>query len=143
MTARLVAARALAGSAGPSWVTLLQSCGAYQAFLRSSRGAIEDQRAVEFLLLDPLFPRSLMCSLVSAERCLDDLAEPSSRGGRADEAHRVLGMIRSELEFAPTAELFEDLYHLMERVQSACSVASEAVTRRYFPRGAVTAWMVS
>ncbi|HZE50078.1 MAG TPA: alpha-E domain-containing protein [Jatrophihabitantaceae bacterium] len=142
MTARLVAARALTGSAGPSWVTLLQSCGAYQAFLRSSRGAIEDARAAEFLLLDPLFPRSLMSSLVSAERCLDDLTEPS-RGDRADQAHRVLGMIRSELEFAPTAELFEDLYHLMERVQSACSVASDAVTRRYFPRGVVTEWAVS
>jgi len=143
MTARLVAARALTGSAGPSWVTLLQSCGAYQAFLRSSRGAIEDARAAEFLLLDPLFPRSLMSSLVSAERCLDDLTEPISRGDRADQAHRVLGMIRSELEFAPTAELFEDLYHLMERVQSACSVASDAVTRRYFPRGVVTEWAVS
>ncbi|HEY3629925.1 MAG TPA: alpha-E domain-containing protein, partial [Jatrophihabitantaceae bacterium] len=143
MTARLVAARALAGSAGPSWVTLLQSCGAYQAFLRSSRGAIEDSRAVEFLLLDPLFPRSLMSALVSAERCLDDLSEPISRGDRADQAHRVLGMIRSELEFAPTAELFEDLYHLMERVQSACSVASDAVTRRYFPHGVVTEWAVS
>ncbi|HEY3714805.1 MAG TPA: alpha-E domain-containing protein [Jatrophihabitantaceae bacterium] len=142
MTARLVAARALTGSAGPSWVTLLQSCGAYQAFLRSSRGAIEDARAAEFLLLDPLFPRSLMSSLVSAERCLDDLTEPI-RGDRADQAHRVLGMIRSELEFAPTAELFEDLYHLMERVQSACSVASDAVTRRYFPRGVVTEWAVS
>jgi uncharacterized alpha-E superfamily protein len=143
MTARLVAARALAGSAGPSWVTLLQSCGAYQAFLRSSRGAIEDSRAVEFLLLDPLFPRSLMSALVSAERCLDDLSQPISRGDRADKAHRVLGMIRSELEFAPTAELFDDLYHLMERVQSACSVASDAVTRRYFPHGVVTAWAVS
>ena len=142
MTARLVAARALTGSAGPSWVTLLQSCGAYQAFLRSSRGAIEDARAAEFLLLDPLFPRSLMSALVSAERCLDDLTEPI-RGDRADQAHRVLGMIRSELEFAPTAELFEDLYHLMERVQSACSVASDAVTRRYFPRGVVTEWAVS
>jgi uncharacterized alpha-E superfamily protein len=143
MTARLVAARALAGRAGPSWVTLLQSCGAYQAFLRSSRGAIEDSRAVEFLLLDPLFPRSLMSALVSAERCLDDLSDPISRGDRADQAHRVLGMIRSELEFAPTAELFEDLYHLMERVQSACSVASDAVTRRYFPHGVVTEWAVS
>jgi uncharacterized alpha-E superfamily protein len=143
MTARLVAARALAGSAGPSWVTLLQSCGAYQAFLRSSRGVIEDQRAVEFLLLDALFPRSLMSALVSAERCLDDLVERTSRGGRADETHRVLGMIRSELEFAPTAVLFEDLYHLMERVQSACSLASDAVTRRYFPHGVVTEWMVS
>jgi uncharacterized alpha-E superfamily protein len=143
MTARLVAARALAGDAGPSWVTLLQSCGAYQAFLRSSRGAIEDSRAVEFLLLDPLFPRSLMSALVSAERCLDDLSDPINRGDRADQAHRVLGMIRSELEFAPTAELFEDLYHLMERVQSACSVASDAVTRRYFPHGVVTEWAVS
>ena len=60
MTARLVASRALAGDHGPSWVTLLSSCGAYQAFLRSSGGAVDDRRAAEFLLLDPLFPRSMM-----------------------------------------------------------------------------------
>ena len=52
-------------------------------------------------------------------------------------------MIRSELEFAPTAELFEDVYHVMERVQSACSAASDAVARRYFPKGVVTAWKAS
>jgi uncharacterized alpha-E superfamily protein len=145
MTARLVAARALAGDAGPSWVTLLQSCGAYQAFLRSAKGAIDDRRSVEFLLLDPLFPRSVMSALVAAERCLDDLAAQhgAAERGRASEAHRVLGMIRSELEFAPTAELFDDVYHVMERVQSACSVASDAVSRRYFPRGVVTAWKAS
>ncbi len=145
MTARLAASRALAGKAGPSWVTLLQSCGAYQAFLRSARGAVDDRRSVEFLLLDPLFPRSLISALVSAERCLDELSglpaiERHMRGG---EAHRVLGMIRSELEFAPTAELFDDIYEVMERVQSACSVASDAVARRYFPRGVVTAWKAS
>ena len=141
MTARLVAARALTGDAGPSWVTLLQSCGAYQAFLRSARGAVDDRRAVEFLLLDPLFPRSLMSALVAAERCLDELGalHGASERGRGSEAHRVLGMIRSELEFAPTAELFEDVYEVMERVQSACSVASDAIARRYFPRGVVTA----
>lgn len=145
MTARLAAARALAGAVGPSWVTLLQSCGAYQAFLRSARGALDDRRAVEFLLLDPLFPRSLLSALVSAERCLDELGGQQSAGdrGRGGEAHRVLGMIRSELEFAPTAELFDDVYHVMERVQSACSVASDAVARRYFPRGVVTSWKVS
>lgn len=148
MTARLVAARALAGDAGPSWVTLLQSCGAYQAFLRSSGGAIDDRRAVEFLLLDQLFPRSLMSALVTAEECLDDLADPGSRlagrgGGGNGEAYRALGMIRSELQFAPAAELFDDLYDLMERVQVACSAASDSITRRYFPRGVVTSWMVS
>jgi uncharacterized alpha-E superfamily protein len=146
MTARLAAARALAGSAGPSWVTLLQSCGAYQAFLRSAQGVIEDDRAVEFLLLDPLFPRSLMSALVAAERCLDELAGlhgALERGRAAGEAHRVLGMIRSELEFTPSAELLDDIYHVMGRVQSACSVASDAVARRYFPRGVVTSWAAS
>jgi uncharacterized alpha-E superfamily protein len=144
MTGRLAAARSLAGTAGPSWVTLLQSCGAYQAFLRSARGVLDDRRAAEFLLLDPLFPRSLLSALVTAERCLDELSHYGvGDRSRGVEAHRVLGMIRSELEFAPTAELFDDVYHVMERVQSACSVASDAVARRYFPRGVVTAWNVS
>ena len=146
MTARLVAARALSGSVGPSWVTLLQSCGAYQAFLRSARGAVEDSRAMEFLLLDPLFPRSLISALLTAEKCLDELDRSGNNGlrhGRAGEASRALGMIRSELEFAPTSELFADVYEVMERVQAACSLCSDAVTRRYFPRDTVTNWLVS
>jgi uncharacterized alpha-E superfamily protein len=124
-------------------VTLLQSCGAHQAFLRSASGLVEDRRAIEFLLLDAIFPRSLISALMAAEKSLDDLSAGADWLGRGSEAHRTLGMIRSELEFAPTAELFDDLYELMERVQSACSAASDAVTRRYFPRGVVTAWAVS
>jgi uncharacterized alpha-E superfamily protein len=147
MTARLAAARALAGTAGPSWVTLLQSCGAYQAFLRSARGAVDERRSAEFLLLDPLFPRSLMSALVAAEQCLDELAlrhnVAASGPGAERRAQRVLGMIRSELEFAPPAELLEDVYQVMERVQSACSVASDAIAQRYFPHAVVTTWAVS
>jgi len=143
MTASLVAARALAGKAAPSWVTLLQSCGAYQAFLRRARGDISDRRAVEFLLLDPTFPRSVMSALVAAEKCLDDLAVPTDRMVRGSEAHRVLGMIRSELEFAPTSVLLGDVYPVMERVQSACSDASDAVTDRFFPANVITGWNAS
>jgi uncharacterized alpha-E superfamily protein len=145
MIARLAAARALAGTAGPSWALLLQSCGAYQAFLRSARGAVDERRAAEFLLLDPIFPRSLMSALVVAEKSLDKLAvrHGIDDRGKAGQATRVLGMIRSELEFAPPAELLEDVYQVMERVQSACSVAGDAVAQRYFPRSVVTSWMVS
>ncbi|SHH48576.1 Uncharacterized conserved protein, Alpha-E superfamily [Jatrophihabitans endophyticus] len=145
MIARMAAARALAGDVGPSWVTLLQSCGAYQAFLRSARGAVDERRAAEFLLLDALFPRSLMSALVVAEKSLDKLAarHGGNDRGRAGQAHRVLGMIRSELEFAPPAELLDDVYQVMERVQSACSVASDAVSQRYFPRSVVTSWLAS
>ncbi|GAB2488089.1 alpha-E domain-containing protein [Jatrophihabitans fulvus] len=149
MIARMAAARSLAGDAGPSWVTLLQSCGAYQAFLRSARGAVDERRSAEFLLLDPLFPRSLMSALVVAEKSLDRLAawhgglERTGKSGSAVKAHRVLGMIRSELEFASPTELLDDVYQLMERVQSACSVAGDAVAQRYFPRAVVTSWMAS
>jgi uncharacterized alpha-E superfamily protein len=146
MIARLAAARALAGDAGPSWVTLLQSCGAYQAFLRSARGAVNDQSAAEFLLLDPLFPRSLFSALAAAERRLDDLAVRHGLTGdrnRTRQAHRVLGMIRSELEFAPPGDVLQNVYQVMERVQSSCSSASAAIAARYFPRSVVTSWSAS
>ncbi len=146
MTARMAAARALAGEVGPSWVTLLQSCGAYQAFLRRASGTLDDRRAMEFLLLDDLFPRSVMCALTTAEECLNELQAThgaQGRGLRGREATRVLGMIRSELEYTPTSELFDDIYQVMERVQSACSMASDSVAHRYFPRGVVTSWRAS
>lgn len=146
MTARLAAARALAGDVGPSWITLLQSCGAYSAFLRQAQGVLGDRQAIEFLLLDPLFPKTLMSSLSTAESCLDELTVAHGGGGhhvRGGEAHRVLGMIRSELEFAPTQEIIDDIYDVMERVQSACSAADDAISRRYFPRGVLTAWVAS
>jgi uncharacterized alpha-E superfamily protein len=111
MIARLAAARALAGNAGPPWVTLLQSCGAHQAFLRSARGAVDERRAAEFLLLDPHFPRSLISALKSAERALDELANQHGLddGGVRRPAHRALGMIRSELEYALPRELLDDV----------------------------------
>ena len=142
MTARLIASRALTGAAGPSWTTLLQSCGAYQAFLRSARGVADDESAVLFLLLDRLFPRSLISALVTAERALEALASTEA-GGPAAEAQRELGRIRSQLEYAPGRELLDDVYDVMDRVQGACSAASDAITTRYFPHDAITAWAVA
>ncbi len=38
MTARLLATRSLTEASGPSWTTILRSCGGYEAYLRSYRG---------------------------------------------------------------------------------------------------------
>jgi uncharacterized alpha-E superfamily protein len=146
MTARLVAARTLAGSSGPSWTTLLQSCGAWQAFLRGARGAVDDDRAARFLLLDPVFPRSLMSALVSAEDCLLALARShgaTTTRGPSDEAHRALGQIRSQLEFMPADDLVADTYPVMQQVLDACAATGAAVTTRYFQRSPVTSWQAS
>ena len=92
-----------------------------------------------------LFPRSLMSALVRAAQSLEELGgqQAVAERGRAMQAKRVLGMIRAELEYAPPAELLDDVYPVMERVQGACSVASDAVGQRYFPHGVVTSWRVS
>jgi len=138
MSARLIATRAIAG--GPSWTHLMRSCGAYQAFLRTYRGASDDVNAAEFLLLDRLFPRSVFAALETAEQCLEAIEPSAERVGVADEARRVIGRARTGLEYRGAAELLVDLPGEMEGIQRACSEASNAVSRRYFPRSAATAW---
>lgn len=138
MTARLTAMRSIEG--GPSWTELLRSCGAYQAFLRTYRGWLEDEFAAEFLVLDRLFPRSVLASLSRAEACLERLDPGAGRAGVSDEARRIVGRARTGLEYRGAGELLVDLPEEMERIQRACSAASDAVARRYFPRGATTTW---
>jgi len=140
MTARLVATSTIEG--GPSWTHLMRSCGAYQAFLRTYRGAADDEKAAEFLLLDRLFPRSVFAALSRAETCLERLEPASGRVGVQDESRRVLGRVRTGLEYRGAADLLDDLPAEMERIQTACSDASDALSRRYFPRAlAATRWV--
>lgn len=139
MTARLVATRSIAG--GPSWTHLMRSCGAYQAFLRTYRGAGGDENAAEFLLLDRLFPRSVYAALVTAESALQHLDPVRGRSGVPQRARRVIGRVRTGLEYRGAAELLADLPEEMDRIQRACSEASDAVLRRYFPLSADTAWV--
>lgn len=139
MTARLVAMRAIEG--GPSWTHLLRSCGAYQAFLRTYRGAAGDQNAAEFLLLDRLFPRSVFAALAAAEACLERLEPTAGRLGVAEGARRGLGRVRTGLEYRGAHDLLDDLPAEMESIQRACSRASDDVAARFFPRGATTSWV--
>lgn len=142
MTARLLATRSLTDASGPSWTTILRSVGAYEAYLKTYRGMPSARNAAEFLLLDRLFPRSILFSVLRAETCLRDI-EPGADGrvGFADQAQRILGQIRSELEYRPVAEVLESLTAWMERVQASTSAASEAIRERYFPTNAMPMWV--
>ncbi len=141
MTARLLATRSLTEASGPSWTTILRSCGAYEAYLRTYRGVPSAKNAAEFLLLDRLFPRSILFSVRRAEMCMKDIEPPTSRVGVADQAQRLLGQIRSELEYRPITEILDDLTLHMDNVQLATSQASEAIRQRYFPTNAAPSWV--
>ena len=141
MTARLLATRSLTEASGPSWTTILRSCGAYEAYLRTYRGVPSARNAAEFLLLDRLFPRSILFSVTRAVNCLKEIEPRSDRVGVSDQAQRLLGQIRSELEYRPIAEILEDLTMHMDNVQSATSAASEAIRQRYFPTQVAPSWV--
>ncbi|HEY8589476.1 MAG TPA: alpha-E domain-containing protein [Naasia sp.] len=140
MTARLLATRSLTEASGPSWTTILRSCGAYEAYLRTYRGVPSARNAAEFLLVDRLFPRSILFSVSRAEECLRQLEPRSERVGVSDQAQRVLGQIRSQLEYRPIGEILDDLPQQMEGVQEVTSAASEAIRQRYFPTNAAPSW---
>ena len=140
MTARLLATRSLTEASGPSWTTILRSVGAYEAYLRTYRGVPSARNAAEFLLLDRLFPRSILFSVTRAEQCMRDL-DRGDRVGVTDQAMRLLGQIRSELEYRPIADIIDELPNHMDNVQAATSATSEAIRQRYFPTNSAPSWV--
>lgn len=131
MTARLLSTAASGGS-GVAWSNTLRACGAYESFLRTYRGIERDSAAAEYLLLDRWLPRSVVSSLNEAERALTRLDVVGRRAGFSDEALRLLGRARTEIEYRPLTEILETMPFEMERLQRSCAAASEAITTRYF-----------
>lgn len=140
MTSRLVATTSLSAGTSTPWTSTLRACGAYDAFLRTYRGLETEQGAAEFLLLDRIFPRSVVFALNRAEESLDNLEATTRRAGFTDEAHRLIGRMRAELEYRPLSDLMHDLPTEMERLQRTCAEATEAVTKRYFAGAEALSW---
>ncbi|WP_323792054.1 alpha-E domain-containing protein [Nocardioides sp.] len=140
MTSRLVATASMTAGTSVQWASTLRACGAYEAFLRTYRGQETERAAAEFLLLDRLFPRSVVFSLNRAELCLDNLESSGQRAGFQNDAQRLLGRTRAELEYRSLSDVVADLPSEMERLQRTCALATEAVTRRFFAGSEALAW---
>ena len=131
MTARILAAAASSG-AQVAWSNTLRACSGYESFIRTYRGIEADRAAAEYMLLDRWFPRSVVSALMEAELSLERLERSGRRAGFADEAQRLLGRARTELEYRPLGEIMDNLPFEMERIQRSCGTASDALTSRYF-----------
>ena len=141
MTARLLSTRALIEEGGPSWTTILRSCGAYEAYLRRYRGMPSAENAAEFLVLDRLFPRSILFQVIRAETCVQEIEPQLDRSVITNTVLRELGQIRGELEFQPAEQILHDLPAYMERIQLRMSEISEALRQRYFPVLSAPTWI--
>jgi uncharacterized alpha-E superfamily protein len=139
MTARLLPAWMSAPAYELGWPMLLHACGAYESFIRT-RGWTGGSEVAEFLLLDQLFPRSVLHSLAAAEDCMTALEPDSARAGLGDKARRSIGRMRTRLEYSDPQLLPGQLAELLSALQQTCLEASEAITDRYFTYAAAVEW---
>ena len=143
MTARLLAAAVSTPSRHDDWVTTLRACSAHEAYLRTYQRGLDIRLVLEFLLLDRLFPRSVLHALTVGEDALARLDPSSGRvggGGQAHEARRLIGRVRTDLEFLSPDRVLDGLPRRLHGIQRGMSDVSEAVARRYFPSSAVVGW---
>ena len=80
MTARLLLAR-MSAPDDLGWPVLLRACGAHESFIRTHGWAAEPDKVAEFLLLDRLFPRSVVHAL-SHRGGVAGRAQPGRDAGR-------------------------------------------------------------
>ncbi|WP_062378559.1 alpha-E domain-containing protein [Demequina pelophila] len=140
MIARLLMTRHLEGTTGPNWTTLLRSCSAHEAYLRTVRSLVTEERAAEFLLIDKLFPRSIAYSLQKAEDTLGLIEGASRSRALSDRARLALGRARTNLEYRDVRDVLAELPAQMRDVQSACATASDLIRDRYFLPASTVLW---
>ncbi len=139
MTARMLLARMPAAPYELGWQMLLQACGAYESFARTRNSTSGGSRHVaEFLVLDRLFPRSILHVLATAEECLVALDPEPADDGESSLAQ--LRRMRTRLEGADPLALPDQLDDVLGALQQTCLEVSEAITERYFTYALQAPW---
>ena len=85
-------------------MTLLRSCGAFESFCRQRGSQLQAGPVARYLLLDPLFPRSVLFCLEQSAAALA-AAVPGRDRDKLDPASRLLGRLRSELAYLDVDDL--------------------------------------
>ncbi len=110
------------------WIAVLKSASAFEAYRRRYRASMDPADVVEFLLLEPDLPRSVLFCLNGAMHQLDAL-----RRGAPSRATRLLGRTTSALQYRDVTELFElGLHDLLDDVQEQVQAVAEAVADEFF-----------
>jgi uncharacterized alpha-E superfamily protein len=113
------------------WTALLDAVGALE-FYRKKYGQVLHSQVVDFLVLNPNFPRSILYCLQEAEESLRALTgTPFSQPG--SEPERLLGRLRSELGYLHVEDVLKQGTHeFLNDVQIRLDEINGAISNRYF-----------
>lgn len=121
------------------WMALLSSASAYEMY-RKRYGRIDPRNIVNFLVLDPDFPRTMLHCVTEAERALHQISG-TPLGSYANPAEQRLGQLRSELAFSSADDIIQrGLHEFIDAFQTKLNAVDEAIFKTFFelrpmPRG--------
>jgi uncharacterized alpha-E superfamily protein len=113
------------------WVGLLRSCSAFEAYCQFYTADLRSQRIIDFLLLNPDFPRSVRYSVGMVRNCLKMISSTNKPPG-AGRADRISGRLCATLDYGHVDEIISDnLHNYLDNIQRQCQVIHTAVRQAY------------
>ena len=114
------------------WISLLRSAGAYQMFRQSRQQAIEPKAVASFLLLDPIFPRSVRYCLERIHETLR-IVRGQAVPGAPDELECLSGLTLARWSYSRIDELITGgLHESIDGLQSDLNQLHDLIEQRYF-----------
>lgn len=112
-------------------VSLLKMCAAFEAYCRVHTAVIRPAAVIEFLALDPDFPRSMRFSADMVASQVTAIA-PKTAEGRRSKSERVAGRLTALLDYADSEEVAgERLHAFLDQVQSQAHAIHAEVYATY------------
>ncbi len=114
------------------WIALLRTAGAYQMFRQSQQRAIAPEAVASFLLLDPIFPRSVRYCLERISETLR-IVRGSAVPGPPDDLECLTGLTLARWSFTRIEELVAGgLHEAIDQLQQDFNRLHLLIEQRYF-----------
>jgi len=114
------------------WIALLRTAGAYQMFRQSQQRAIAPEAVAGFLLLNPVFPRSVRYCLEGISETLK-IVRGNAVPGAPDELECLSGLTLARWSFTRIEELIASgLHEAIDQLQQDLNQLHTLIEQRYF-----------
>lgn len=113
------------------WASLLKSVSAYSIY-RKEYGLILPENVIEFMVLSRKFPRSIFFCIDTSLKSLAELSGPAT-GRRYNKAEKLLGSMRSTLEYREVSEIIEmGVHEYLDDTQIEINAVSNSIFSTFF-----------
>jgi uncharacterized alpha-E superfamily protein len=116
------------------WAAVLKSASALEMY-RKRFHRITPASVAEFLIFDPLFPRTIRFCVTHAERSLHTITG-TPVGNFSNTAERRVGRLKAELDYGDMEEVFDmGLHEYIDAFQTKLNTVGEAICNTFFGYG--------